>query len=58
MTREQFQGLACWLADQAGRLAYGQIEVVLKIHDGKVVRLEKDVRVLELPEPSGAAAVR
>jgi hypothetical protein len=51
MKPEQISALATWLAEQVSRLDYGSIEVVLKIHNRKVVRLEKDVRILELPEP-------
>lgn len=54
MKPEQIQALASWLAEQAGRLAYGEVQIVLKVHDNRIVRLEKDVRILEQPQPSKA----
>lgn len=39
----QIKSAASYLADQAGRLIYGEVSIKLIIHNGKISRLERQV---------------
>jgi|GEM_PF-6352010 len=43
-----------WIEQQADRIEFGEIQVVAKIRDGMIVRVEKSVTVAENLQPSKA----
>ncbi len=50
MTTEKVRGVFLWMLKEIKTMSYGEIHVVLKVHDGKIAYIERSKTLKEKPE--------
>lgn len=50
MNQNEFNNLLNWITEKSKNLKYGEISIVLKMHNGEIRHIEKLVKENELPE--------
>ncbi len=54
MTATEIKQIVSWLEQKANEVEYGEVSVVLKLHNRELRHVEKHVQVNELPTPKQA----
>lgn len=50
------KGISDWIYSKCNTVQYGEISIVLKLNHGKIVQIEKHVKITERPEPISVGA--
>ena len=54
MTVTQIQNLSNWMIQKTQEISFGHVTITLKVHEGQITLIEKNIRETEQPSKAGA----